>query len=310
MKSLVFGYFDLNFGDDWLINRFCNKFHKDDVVLMVSDDNLFSPYRTDSRFTMAKSMGKFKAVLSCDELNIVGGSMFQRSAGWLPHFLKLLIVLISYKIMGRSNFVYGCNLKNEGGILFGLIMRIIFSTISKFYVRDFESKITLVDYYGVANHKIEVGLDLAAGEMSGYAKNNNSCSISIINNSNLNKNEYFLWLEGKINNLKARGVDNFTLFSFDSGHESDLVMINLFINFYKERNQTQNIDFDIYQYTGSIESLINEWAISSYAICSRFHSYILASNLGQNINVLAYSQKTIEYIKTHRQWDMEYVDVI
>ncbi len=310
MKSLVFGYFDLNFGDDWLIHQFSNKFHKNDLVLMVSDDKLFLPYKADPRFTMAKSIGKLKAVLSCDELNIVGGSMFQRSSGWFLHFLKLLIVLISYKLMRKSNFVYGCNLKKEGGVLFEIVMRIVFSTISKFYVRDLESKRTLVDFYGVADHKIQVGLDLAAGEMAGYSKNNKSCSISIINNKNLNKNNYFLWLERKIKNLKSLGVDKFTLFSFDSGHESDLVMINMFMKFYNDRNQSDNIYFDVYQYTGSIDGLINEWAISSYAICSRFHSYILASNLGQNINVFAYSQKTIEYIKTHRKCDVEYVDVI
>ncbi|EHE4201762.1 hypothetical protein JM339_004863, partial [Escherichia coli] len=85
MTTLLFGYFDLNFGDDWLIHEFINQYHKDNVILVVSDENLYLPFKHDIRFRKVSDLGKIKAFLQSDEICIVGGSMFQDSKHWFSH---------------------------------------------------------------------------------------------------------------------------------------------------------------------------------------------------------------------------------
>ncbi|HBA8971755.1 TPA: polysaccharide pyruvyl transferase family protein, partial [Escherichia coli] len=161
MTTLLFGYFDLNFGDDWLIHEFINQYHKDNVILVVSDENLYLPFKHDIRFRKVSDLGKIKAFLQSDEICIVGGSMFQDSKHWFSHYLKLYIYLLIARILGKKNYVIGCNLNAIKNKKLNMLLKLLYKQVDHFRVRDSNSVKILNKDYNINEALISVKPDLA-----------------------------------------------------------------------------------------------------------------------------------------------------
>ena len=308
MTTLLFGYFDLNFGDDWLIHEFINQYHKDNVILVVSDENLYLPFKHDIRFRKVSDLGKIKAFLQSDEICIVGGSMFQDSKHWFSHYLKLYIYLLIARILGKKNYVIGCNLNAIKNKKLNMLLKLLYKQVDHFRVRDSNSVKILNKDYNINEALISVKTDLAdKSKLSLTVTKENSCAVSIINNKNTDKKKYYDWLTSNFKELRRKGIYHFKLFGFDSGAESDEKSINDFLVL--KRHLFADCTFTIIIYNGNVDEFIMKWSTSKYALCTRFHSYILARNCKQNFRVFCYSNKIVEYIKTHSPFEMEYVDV-
>ncbi|WP_407216407.1 hypothetical protein [Enterobacter hormaechei] len=106
MKNLVLGYFDLNFGDDWLIHQFISDYDLDNVILLMNNSHLFTPYANNQNISFSGKAGKFRSFLCCNELDIVGGSMFQQGENWLRHYCKLYLLITVAKMLNKKNSHY------------------------------------------------------------------------------------------------------------------------------------------------------------------------------------------------------------
>lgn len=307
MTALVFGYFDLNFGDDWLIHEFANEYKKNEVILVVSDERLFVPFNKTSLFKSVRNVGKVNALWCCNEVNIVGGSMFQEGGNWFLHYSKIFFLLAISRALGKKNHIVGCNLNAISNKKLKFIFWLIFKQVNCFRVRDLTSANILAYEYGVSSNKIELKHDLADKPMYLTSlKKENSCAISIINNKSINKNKYFEWLSTNIIDLQEKGVSDFKFYAFDSGAESDNTMIDEFFKI-NEALFKQSV-VSKYIYKGDVDLFIQKWSESKYALCTRFHSYILARNCSQKYKVYCYSDKIVQYIISHHPAEMEFVD--
>lgn len=309
MKTLIFGYFDLNFGDDWLIHQFCHLYKKENVILVVSDDKLFSPYKNYKKYTSIKNVGKLKSLTQSDEIYIIGGSMFQQGSNWITHYSKLYLFISIASLLRKKTYIYGCNITPPKSKYFKFLISRIFKHTDHFLVRDYTSKKTLIDEYHILNKHIELNLDLAdKNTLSLSLKKSNQCAVSIINNSQIDEKNYFTWLKNKILDIQKNNINIvFNLFSFDCGRESDNSAIKKFIQYLHTENI--NINYTIYLYDGDIYKFINHWQICKIAICTRFHSYILARNSNQSYSIYGYSDKIRTYIETHHPQDLPFLYV-
>lgn len=307
MTALVFGYFDLNFGDDWLIHEFAREYNKKEVILVVSDEKLFVPFEKNSLFKSVRYVGKMNALWCCNEVNIVGGSMFQEGGNWFLHYSKIFCLLAISRALGKKNHIVGCNLNAIDNKKLKFIFWLIFKQVNYFRVRDLTSAKILAYEYGISSNKIELKHDLAdKPKHLTNLKKENSCAISIINNKSINKDKYFEWLSTNIIDLQEKGVSVFKFYAFDTGSESDETIIDEFFKIHETLFE-QSV-FSKHIYKGSVDLFIKEWSESKYALCTRFHSYILARNCSQKFKVYCYSDKIVQYIISHHPVEMEFVD--
>ncbi|HIF9166849.1 TPA: polysaccharide pyruvyl transferase family protein [Photobacterium damselae] len=306
-KELLLGYFDLNFGDDWLIKNYVNEYKVNNVELLLSDERLFKPFNDDDRFSFSKNkFDKIKALFTANSFVIVGGSMFQYNKYWFRHFLKVLFFMMVFSLRGKKCSVIGCNIKKESSLIFTYVISLLFKLVNEFRVRDKLSYDSLIKIYGVNKDKISVKKDLADGCFSSLPKKNNRCSISIINSLLIDDDKYFKALDSEINRMKILGVSNFDFFSFDSGSESDENAIQRYLNYVRDNDI--DLNFNIVLYNSNISDFITKWSSNKYAITTRFHSYILAKNSKQEIRVLSYSKKINTYISTFYEEDVNIIN--
>ena len=141
-------------------------------------------------------------------------------------------------------------------------------------------------------------------------KKKNHCAVSIINNPKIDKVHYFSWLLNKIKKLyNFHHVKDFIFYAFDSGNESDEKAVLQFLEFAKHDINDLNITVKTQVYKGDVTEFIRSWQESNFAICTRFHSYILARNSEQLFDIYNYSPKIEEYITTHHPHELRYLHV-
>ncbi|YCI82842.1 polysaccharide pyruvyl transferase family protein [Enterobacteriaceae bacterium] len=307
MTHLIFGYYDLNFGDDWLIKQYVNRYKVPQAILVLSDPILFKPFEADKRYKYVGGIGKRQSFLQSDQVDIVGGSMFQAGERWFRHYLKLFITIKLAKLLKKKVTIVGCNLDEPPTWLFGFLLKSIFKNVDYFRVRDAKSYRILNQKYGVSKINVELALDLADDALPHKSSTDEqSCSVSIINNKKVNKGEYFTWLLLQVESMHENNkVTNFELFGFDSGKESDESAIDDFLRYFTSSSKyVGRINISKYIYNGDIVSFIEEWRGNHFAICTRFHSYILARNSKQDFRIYNYSSKIKEYILTHHEHEV------
>ncbi|WP_407218334.1 polysaccharide pyruvyl transferase family protein [Enterobacter hormaechei] len=136
MKNLVLGYFDLNFGDDWLIHQFISDYDLDNVILLMNNSHLFTPYANNQNISFSGKAGKFRSFLCCNELDIVGGSMFQQGENWLRHYCKLYLLITVAKMLNKKIRIIGCNINKNDSKVLNFILKGIFKKVDSIRVRD------------------------------------------------------------------------------------------------------------------------------------------------------------------------------
>ncbi|RTO32133.1 polysaccharide pyruvyl transferase family protein [Enterobacter hormaechei] len=310
MKNLVLGYFDLNFGDDWLIHQFISDYDLDNVILLMNNSHLFTPYVNNQNISFSGKSGKFKSFLCCNELDIVGGSMFQQGENWLRHYCKLYLLITIAKMLNKKIRIIGCNINKNDSKILNFILKCIFKKVDSIRVRDKKSYDIFVGYFGLKSEMVELSLDLADKRNAFQNKKKNHCAVSIINNPKIDKVHYFSWLLNKIKKLyNFHHVKDFIFYAFDSGNESDEKAVLQFLEFAKHDINELNITVKTEVYKGDVTGFIRSWQESNFAICTRFHSYILARNSEQLFEIYNYSPKIEEYITTHHPHELRYLHV-
>ena len=302
MKVFLFTYSKLNFGDDLFIKLLLDKYPNIDFEMHIKDIYT-KPFKNYKNATFLD----YKEKLKSDRLNsidtdkydcyvYIGGSIFMEHCDNGILGLKLFTEFIKkVKSKGKPFYYINCNFGpyktneylNVANQLFNECEDICFRDKTSFDLFNTNKKRHAKDSVYMLK-KIKRNI----------VKNTVGISvISIENREDLKKynDEYIKLLRNNIKYYIDNGKEIY-LYSFCE-HEKDLEQIN---NIYQKFSSEYNKKIKIVNYNGDIDKYLDLYASMEYMMCTRFHSMILSSCIGQKYTVLSYSNKIDTVMKEYK----------
>lgn len=290
-KVQIYGYTRNNVGDDLFIYFFLKAFPNVDFYININNEQYAIPFLDITNVNISNKNN----VLDVEKLNnidacvYIAGSIFMEKGNALEHQKELLAFITQCK---QHNIPYYFISSNYGPFVteeYFNISKCVFENCKDICFRDKYS----YDLFSQIKSVRYAPDYLFSIDFSKYAKEcvKNTIGISVIDmdiRPHLKQYEH-TYLELLANNIKQYieiGLE-VSLISFCE-HEGDKKGIaKILENLPNEYCQKVKV----LEYTGNISMFLEQYSKFEYVLCTRFHSMVLSTVLGQKSYCLSYSDK-------------------
>lgn len=291
-KVLVFGYSRANLGDDLFIYILANRYpditfhiHIREEIYKKAFQNLVNvTYIETDRDVHLVNIEEFDAFI------YIGGSIFMESEYSKGEVSEFTIFAKKCKENKKPLFYITCNFGPYKTDEYLQNAKKLFELCENICFRDKSSYNLFSDIKSVS-YAPEVVFSYNFSKLK-QRKKFRSIGISVIDleiREKLRDKEliYNDYIKRIIIKFLKRGykVNLISFCSVENDEKAIEKIINLLPENYKQRVGT-------IKYTGDIETFIKEYSKMKYMVCTRFHSMILSTIMGQKIYNLSYSKKT------------------
>lgn len=292
-KVMLFAYFDLNIGDDLMVDHFLLE-NKDIMFYALRiGDNLeknFSSYDNIS-FVTKDEFQQLKN--DVDAYLYLGGSIYQiNNFRSFLGFSKRLIRLLVAKSKGVKIISMGCNFGPYYNKTSQLLVKKILKLQDLIIVRDNASFDLIKDQ---ENTYIKNDIVYESKTAKGASiKKKSSLGISVYNSMNNESNDKIISsFSHLINNiLENDTIDFVKLFAFNSSKENDVLIANTIVDNINDKDKVSVIVYD-----GDIKNFINSFCSVDKIVAMRFHSAILSDINNIPFYPISYSNKMKDYLE-------------
>lgn len=299
-KAIVFGYYNLNLGDDLFMEILKRKL-KDYSIDFLVPNGTSNFYNKSNGFNI-RYYSKFerridrlayisfkwcpflKNIMKSYDITIVlGGSLFIENNHWKDsyRFYKML------RLSSKKLYIIGCNFGPYQSKEFLESYRRYFKTINGITVRDNYSKEVL----NLSNVKVYpdfvFNLDFPIKRESKKVLGVSVINLNQRNFSSEEKKKYYSGIIKECLYFSNKGY-SVRLFSFCKA-EGDEEICKMLAS--KVKNAT------IINYNGNIHKVLSSFSECQFIIATRFHAVILGWNFGIPTLPIVYSPKTLNIIK-------------
>lgn len=298
-KAIIFGYYNLNLGDDLFMDILKRKLKNYSIDFLVPDEtssfysrsNGFS-IRHYSKLERRIDRLAYMAFKWCpcltniikpyDVTIILGGSLFMENDNWKDsyRFYNML------RLASKKLYVIGCNFGPYQSKEFLENYRCYFNTLNGITVRDNYSKKVLNLNNVKAYPDFVFNLDFPIKN-----ERKKVLGVSVINLSRRNftpeeKNKYYSGIIKECSCFSNKGY-SIRLFSFCKA-EGDEEICKMLASRIKNA--------EVINYDGNIHKFLISFSECKFIIATRFHAVILGWNFGIPTLPIVYSSKTLNII--------------
>ncbi|MFM2606137.1 polysaccharide pyruvyl transferase family protein [Vibrio chagasii] len=287
MNSFIIGYFNKNVGDELMLKSLMEKNKDRNYFINGCSEEDLVVYRTWHK-SVQKITSKIKSIFQCQEIIFIGGSLFQDySDKAYIYYLKLFVFLFISRLMGKKIHILSSNFGPFKNRLTPVLVKLISKLCTSVIVRDKYSRDFSLCKNTILSKDIVEELHLEK-----VNKENSIIGVSVIDNKNWDEDRYLINLKCDI--LKEFNCEDIIrIFAF---HSDDTKLCRRLEQMLKE--EYKNLKVEIIEYD-NLECFLEKLIEVRYMFCSRFHSLILAINIGVPLSVYIYSNKVSNYLNTH-----------
>ncbi len=305
MKILLLANLDKNIGDDLMVKLVCENLLEHDIYLLGRNDDYLTAFNDlpnvkKTNMQNYLSFSSIKYIKNNFDLIIrVGGSIFQiRRPKQIFHYFKIFGFHLILKYLKVKTAIIGCNIGPIRYSLGKIPISLILKTSDLVTVRDGFSY-RLASSANPLKTFFYPDIVLSLGNRKEILKflhnpKEKCIGVSAYNlswNPELNRT-----FREKMAELLDYYVDQtgekVRLFAFNSGRENDIEAAK-----YIRNSMAHGKNAEIIEYTGEIFPFLSKISQCSKFIAVRFHSIILAMLFNIPILPIAYSSKSINFLK-------------
>ncbi|MGB9824904.1 MAG: polysaccharide pyruvyl transferase family protein [Candidatus Hydrothermia bacterium] len=305
MNILIIANIDRNIGDDLMVKIVANSLKPNTVYLLKAEEDYTIPFRNleNIKFISENDYTSLKAIKKiCSKIDLIillGGSLFKiPTKRMILHYLKIFLVFLIFRLCGIKLALINCNVGpiccKLGLLTVGLIVK-VFNIAT---VRDSESY-RLMKKYKKKNLFFFPDIVLTYEHIKNTKpnKDNYSClGISIYNPALITKkdeNDYINFFAKIIKaNLELDAFRVVKIFAFSTGSEGDNLAARAVFENMKNKNRVELVE-----YSGDIDSFLDEISKCDLFIPIRFHSLILALLSGIPCVPVSYDIKVSNFLR-------------
>ncbi|MGO2182499.1 MAG: polysaccharide pyruvyl transferase family protein [Pseudoalteromonas nigrifaciens] len=290
-NCFTIGYFKSNFGDDLMVSKLAEYNSDKKFILHGCEETHFTKF--SSQENIYKSDNFLLNIYHANSIVFIGGSLFRdySNNAWV-YYCKVLFLLIISKLMLKKVYIFSSNFGPFNKKITRFIVKCIIRLCDKIVVRDRAS----IDFCS-KNSSAYLTKDIVDESSTDHNKNASNVirnlGVSVMSFNKLGQKYKHALVQEILRCCKLSEDIAVQLFPFCEDEGDVIASEEIY-----ELLHSRGVNVEIVRYC-QVEELQQRLSQMDYMICSRFHSMIMSIVNDINMSVFIYSDKTVEYLKTH-----------